>query len=470
MKQQISVLLTILAICACNNDPIGRLEADGSNMKSANQILKMDGPERYLAFHEAIRTNYGQEHPNYAEGYRLTALFRAAREKTNNQRSARLPWIERGPGNVGGRTRGIWVDPADTTDHTVFVGSAGGGIWKTEDAGVTWKNLTPEFPNLATATIAGSQVNPQVIYAGTGEGFGASRNILGDGIWKTDDGGDSWQQLGSTAGKELISAVYRIIVNPGNENELLFCTLANPRLPGRGVSSNIFRSLDGGNTIESVYTSERAIQQIVADPENFNRLYATVNGRGVIRSNNGGNTWRYIYETTEFGRMEMSVSPVNSRHIYITAESNPPEDAPDQNTSHLIYSPNAGVNWYEVVAIDSDNAFGDWFNGQGWYDNTVATHPYDSLIVYVGGAGPILEISLESFDRQSASYLATMQPVTDGYGEYFFQYPDARSKGVHVDHHQLHLVAKDSATRSFYMIDANDGGVAFSKDGGATFI
>jgi photosystem II stability/assembly factor-like uncharacterized protein len=471
MTKSIAFLLLGFLAYSCHSFvEEGDLHKGGKSTK--RDILKMDGPERYLAFHEAIRTNTGSTYPDYQEGYRQTALSLAKSEnRASKKRSAPLPWIERGPGNVGGRTRGIWVDPRDTSAATVFAGSVGGGIWKTTDAGQTWRNLTADFPNLATASLAGGVSNPDVIYAGTGEGFGASRNILGDGIWKTTDGGESWQQLASTVANEQISAVYRIIVNPDDDNELLFCTLTNPRLPGFGdPTSYIFKSMDGGNTIAPIYTSERAVQQLVADPNNFNRIYATVNGRGVLRSTNGGTTWRFIYETTEFGRLELAISPSNPRHIYITAQSDPPENALDQNTSHLIYSSNGGTSWFEVSPINTANDFGDWFNGQGWYDNTLAVHPFDSQVVYVGGAGPILEISIQSFDRQESQYLATMQPVTDGYRQYFFQYPEARSKGVHVDHHELVLIPRDSVKGTFFMIDGNDGGVAISQDGGKTFI
>ena len=469
--KQIAVVLILLFTNGCKVNSDHRENSKPSEIKGYQEIVKMDGPERYAAFHHAIRTHHGQQFPSYSEGYRINELSKANMwKKAQNQRSATLPWEERGPGNVGGRTRGIWVDPADSTHHTVFVGSAGGGIWKTEDAGAHWQNLTPDFPNLATATIAGSPANPLVVYAGTGEGFGASRNILGDGIWKTEDGGETWLQLEATADREDISAVYRIVVNPEDEDEFFFSALANPRVPGSTIRSDIFKSSDGGASIQSVYTSEREIQQILADPDNFDKLYATVNGRGVMRSTNRGRTWRFIYETIEFGRIEMAISPANSHHLYLTAESNPPDDAPDQNTSHLIYSPNAGGNWYEVTAVDSENEFGDWFNGQGWYDNTVAAHPYDSLIVYVGGAGPILEITINSFDRKGSQYLGTMQPVTDGYKEYIFQYPESRTKGVHVDHHQLLLVPRDSVSQTFFIIDANDGGIAFSKDAGHTFL
>ena len=307
------------------------------------------------------------------------------------------------------------------------------------------------------------------MYAGTGEGFGARNNILGDGIWKSMDGGENWEQLPATAGGVDIALIYRLIVNPDDENEILFASLSHPRLPrGQGFTSSIYRTRDGGLSLSPVFTSDRAIQQIVADPTDFSKLYACINGSGIISSEDGGNTWMQIYETTEFQRMELAISPTATGHLYISAQGTDP--AEDANNSHLLYSPDAGENWFEVEPINAQNAFGDWFSGQGWYDNTLAVHPYDSQVVYVGGAGPILEIRIEEMNERGDRFLASMDPVTDGYAEYRRRYPEARSKGVHVDHHNILLIPRDSVAGSFYFINANDGGVAFSKDGGRTFL
>ena len=166
-----------------------------------------------------------------------------------------LNWVERGPGNVSGRTRGIIVDPDDPNHDTWFAGSVGGGIWKTTNAGDSWTNLTPDLPNLATSTIAMAMSNHNVIYAGTGEGFFNVDQIDGTGIWKSTDRGASWEQLASTANNKKMQNITRLIIDPSDENVLLvsatpgFYYTASADYPHSGI----FRSTDGGVSWNMVY-------------------------------------------------------------------------------------------------------------------------------------------------------------------------------------------------------------------------
>jgi hypothetical protein len=114
---------------------------------------RMDRPDLFDEFHRDIRTGYGESGPSYPMNYQITELLKARGETStralSKASSAPLPWIERGPGNVAGRTRSILVDPADPTFSTWILGSVGGGIWKTTDAGRTWQELTKDLTNLA---------------------------------------------------------------------------------------------------------------------------------------------------------------------------------------------------------------------------------------------------------------------------------------------------------------------------------
>lgn len=464
-------LLGLLGLISCRSD-IESVDKKSSQTRTfAVDWRKMDGPDRFMNYHKIIRTRYDADAPDYAPGD-IVSAFQTAKRQYRSKRSAPLPWIERGPGNVGGRTRGLWVDPSDPTKKTVFAGSAGGGVWKTTD-GTTWRNLTPDVPNLSTTTIAGSAANPEILYAGTGEGFGAARNIVGSGMWKSGDGGESWEQMASTANRDDISIIYRIIVNPNDADEMLFSTLIHPRAPLGDSISAIMKTTDGGNQIRPTYISDRAIQQLVADPLDFNILYGVINGQGVVRSEDRGETWQSLMAVDSFRRLEMAISPTNPDFLYLSGELRVPTSdvGSELNGSRLLMSPDKGLTWFNVHHNETFRGFGDWQSGQGWYNNAVAVHPYNENTVFVGGAGPILKITLESFDTLRSRYLADMIPLTDGYGEYRQAgFVSASSKGVHVDHHNMILIPIDEATQSFYFYNANDGGVALSYDGGATFI
>ena len=105
-------------------------------------------------------------------------------------------WVSIGPGNIGGRIRSIIIHPTNPT--IVWLGAVSGGVWKTTNGGASWSTNTDSLSNLAVNSMAIDPTNPNVLYAGTGEGFGIADALEGDGIFKTQDGGTTWQPLGFT--------------------------------------------------------------------------------------------------------------------------------------------------------------------------------------------------------------------------------------------------------------------------------
>ena len=597
--------------------------------------IKKTGAEYFLEHEHWIRTRDGMDDPAYSTGYRHRAFQKAiAINKDQIRFRETLPWIERGPGNVGGRTRGLIVDPRDLSKRTWFAGSVGGGIWKTENGGETWRSLGEELTNLSTSTLAMSSANPEVIYAGTGEGFGGIV-ISGNGMWKSTDSGETWSIISSTDGDARFGNIMRIAVNPENENELVVCTRIAFRMEGASLAY-IFKSTNGGNTWREVFQFNSAITQVIADPTDYNVMYAAIDNFGIIKSTDAGLNWETIFDISDesIGRLEIAIAPQNPSFLYASAES-------FRNDFELYRSQDGGENWNRIVGINGQNDFGSVFSGQGGYDNTIAVHPFNVNTVFVGGAGPIVEITAtnevigsitidelrnsstnigiaevpvfkegvvfaedlaELFNEEStieggeyvntelrfglknnqnahrwtsndggtaynyASYeniafrawdlkndrqlmvsyfdvnedgkwtlqddpvandsfevvlvhaipyeenpsaLIQENPfhkamyalflyssesmavpggaievvprvsntrggilnvVADGYGEYARRFPNVGSKGVHVDHHNILLFPKDSIEETFYFINANDGGVAFSENSGETFI
>ena len=361
---------TFRTVNSSGNPGIERDYADKGKNKS-------DSPQEYARYFQEITTMAGKTQTGYKLGYRLEE-FRKSKSRLASLRTGGLDaieWIERGPGNVPGRTRGLIIHPDDPTGRTWIAGSAGGGIWKTIDGGLTWSNKTPDLPNLSTATLALSPANPAIIYAGTGEGFFNSGSIRGDGIFKSTDGGETWNQLASTAGNVNFQNINRIIVNPDNPDVLLVCSNGFPPF-----TSGILKSTDGGGTWENVFRASTRVQQIIAHPTDFNILFATLNGQGIIKSTDQGDSWSGTgIGLAASGRIELAISPSNPQRMYAAAES-----SLSNVKSDLFISDDGGENW-NVMGQENVGPNPAWLGDQGWYDNAITVHPFDQDIVYVGG-------------------------------------------------------------------------------------
>ena len=348
---------------------------------------KDDHPDLFAKYERDIRTKEGRTAPDYPANYKIKQLLKtrnlsSTRAMTKMAKTQALNWVERGPGNVSGRTRGIIVDPDDPSHDTWFTGSVGGGIWKTTNAGDSWTNLTPDLTNLATSTIAMAMSNHNVIYAGTGEGFFNVDQIDGTGIWKSTDRGASWEQLASTANNKKMQNITRLIIDPSDENILLVSATPgfNYTASADYPHSGIFRSTDGGVSWNMVFDAGfSSVEDLISNPENFNTQYATINSVGVIKSVDGGKTWKDASNgITGVLRMEIAMAPTDTSTLYFSAEGG-------SSGSILYVTDDGAANWFALT--DTTGVDKDWLGGQGWYDNCIAVDPYDKNSVYVGGVG-----------------------------------------------------------------------------------
>ncbi len=362
------ILLVVLALVTIVISMETRLpdqQIGGNEIPQFKKVNKQARIRELQKYFDGIRIPFGAHRSPAPANYIMEELQKvrnANHEKGFTNKA--IEWIERGPSNVGGRTRGLIVDPADPTYMTWYVGSATGGLWKTTDGGQNWTCLTPDIPYHATTTLAMAKSNNDVIYMGTGESFPGSVQTTGGGLFVSTDRGNSWDPFAFTVGNEDFRYVNRIEVDPDNENIVLAAT-----------NTGIFKSTDGGETWEMKYESETAVEDLVADTSNFNYMFAGVNSYGVIRSIDAGETWELASDGIgDKARIELAISPVNPQKVYASIETGA-FDA-------LYVSWDRGNNWQLVKNSVVDNYV---LLSQGGYDNTIAAHPYDENIVFWGG-------------------------------------------------------------------------------------
>ncbi len=388
-----------------------------------------DKPDEAMEEEIALRSVIGQGF-SYKGNWRFRALEQALQMKPNRlfKASEALNWVERGPGNFGGRTRAVVVHPSDV--NTWWAGAVGGGIWKTTDGGNTWSCKTDDLPVLSVTAMDLCKTQPDILYAGTGEGFYNGDAIIGDGVFKSTDGGETWSQLSSTASNTNFRYVNRLIVDPDNPNTLLVAT-----------NTGVYRSTDGGTSWTEVFNNGQRVQQIVANPLRFDSQFICVYSSGIYKSTDGGLTWNYVSEEiTDHQRIEMAIAPTDTNIVYASPVNN------DNGLLGFFRSPDAGNTW-----INYGNST-NWLGGQGWYDNDLAVSPLDEDIVFVGG------IDLYRVQINGSSMNVTQ--ISEWYTGSSYPY-------VHADQHAL-VPVKVSNT-NFILVAGNDGGVWYSPDMGQSW-
>lgn len=414
---------------------------------SKKKTTKKDGVHKkgieYIAdYQEQIRKGIYEQKSSYKKGY-LIEEFNKAKNSAFSKKAVSLispVFTERGPNNVPGRSRGIAIDP-NNSDRW-FVGTVGGGVWLTEDGGTSWSGLTDfKIPNLATSTIVISQTDSDILYAGTGEPFGNLGAIGGSGVFKTTDGGITWQHLTTTA---AFGNVGRIIIDPADDDHVLI-----------GTSLGIFSTTDGGLNWVLAYNSTGIVQDLDADPSDFNIQYGSVKGLGIVKSIDAGLNWTLVFDKANFNtnhsRFETSVSSADPNTVFLSVYSGSGGTV-STNTDFYV-SRDKGVTFTNLTTTDTN---ANLITGQGWYDNVIMAHPYDANIFYVGGVA-VFKVTVTGNTFTSTS-------IASGYDN------SQINTDVHVDQHGIFSILGTS-NNEFKILLANDGGVYSStlkQDPGVT--
>ncbi len=324
-----------------------------------------------------------------------------------------------------------------------WMGSTGGGVWKTENAGVSWTNVSDDaFAVGSIGAVAVAPSDPEVIWVGTGSACPRGNISIGNGVYRSTDGGRSWTH----AGLPRAGLIGRIVVDSDDPDRAFVAVLG--QIFGRSEERGVYRTEDGGRTWRAVLqVSDLAgAVELAMDPSNPRRLFAAIweaerkpwtliDGgaeSGLFRSEDGGDTWERVggglpaaSEEAPVGRIGVSIAASDPARVYalVTAAG---------DRGGLYRSDDGGDAW---TRINGDRRL----RGRGWYYAHVVADPTDPDTVYVLNA-PFLKSVDGGLSFQTVS-------------------------APHGDHHDLWINPDDSRI----MVEANDGGAVVTLDGGATW-
>lgn len=375
-------------------------------------------------------------------------------------------WKALGPGNVGGRTRALVIDP--TNPNIMYASGVSGGVWKTTNAGANWMPLNDLLPNLAINSMVIDPANSNVIYAGTGEGYFNLDAVRGDGIFKTTNGGASWTQLANTANNSDFYFVNDLVVSPNNSQRVYAAT-----------RSGVWRSQNGGGAWTQVLNqsavlgcTDLAVRTDVGPDDTIFAACGILNKQGTIhRSEDSGATWPAgdRFSEADMSRASLAIAPSNQDVIYALASSR--VAGPDRTGDaigdyldglHAVFrSTNGGDSWTARVRntdatllntlLLTNPLFGaclDQFFNQGWYDNVIAVDPVDANIVWVGGIDLFRSNNGGQTWGQASHWWADPPNV-----------PVTAPQYAHADQHAIVFHPNYNGSSNQQMFVGNDGGL-----------
>ncbi|MFB0905284.1 MAG: hypothetical protein QMB11_12980 [Nonlabens sp.] len=348
-----------------------------------------------------------------------------------------------GPGGMSGRVTSI--DVVHKNPEIIYAGTASGGLWNSQNAGITWQPIFEKEATASVGAVAVQQSNPSVIWVGTGEGN--PRNSLngGAGIYKSLDAGRNWKLMGL----EKTRNIHRVIIDPTNPDVVYAAAIGSPWgvHPERGV----FKTTDGGKSWKKIlYTNDTSgAADLVMDPQNPNKLIAAMwehkrdpwffksggVGSGMYITHDGGENWKKITDKEglpegELGRIGIAIAPSDPNIIYALVEA---------KKNALYKSTDGGFKWNMINDKEG-----------------IGNRPFYYSEIYV-----------DSQNENRIYSVFTYINVSEDGGKNFTQLMPAYGvdNGVHPDHHAWYIHPKNGK----FMIDGNDGGLNITRDRGKTW-
>ncbi|HLX67835.1 MAG TPA: hypothetical protein VKR41_12590, partial [Puia sp.] len=366
----------------------------------------------------------------------LLCLFATA-QKINLEQFKNLKPRNIGPAGMSGRI--TTIDVALDNPNIIYLGSASGGVWKTENSGNTWTPVFDDQPTQNIGTVAIQQSNPNIVWVGTGEGNPRNSVSIGEGIFKSLDAGKTWKRMGL----ENTRNIHRIIVDPVNPNTVYVAAIGNPYgiHPERGV----FKTTDGGETWTKIlYTNDTTgCSDLVMDPSNPNRLLASMwqhhrtpwdfksggPGSGLYLTIDGGKTWKKLGKDDglpdgNYGKIGLAFATNQPTRVYALVEA----------TKNGLYKSDDGGTKWELVTNDPRVV-----TNRPFYFQDIRVDPQNENRIY--NIHDQVEVS-----EDGGKTFNTLIPYS----------------GIHPDHHAWWIHPKNGS----FMIEGNDGGIGITHDRG----
>ncbi len=343
-----------------------------------------------------------------------------------------------GPALMSGRINDLEMHPTNT--RILYAGTAGGGVWKSVDGGATFSPIFEEYPQSIGVVTLDPKNPDNVIWVGTGETWTRNSVSIGDGLYRSEDGGSTWKEIPGFENSERIASV---VINPNNTNEVYVGVLG--ALWSDSEDRGVYKTTDGGNTWSKVLYigPSTGAADVIMDPKNPNILYASMwefrrsawgfeSGgatSALYKSTDGGKNWNKIHNgfpSGDLGRIAVAVAPSDNTILYAVLETE------DKTKNGLWRSSNAGQSWEHL-----NNDFG--LVVRPFYFSRITVDPKDPNVIVKGG----LSGSISRDGGKTFKDLGNM----------------------HSDIHDVTFHINDSDI----MYSGTDGGVYRSWNGGTTF-
>lgn len=345
-----------------------------------------------------------------------------------------MDWRSIGPFRGG---RAVAVTGVPSQPFLYYMGTTGGGVWKTEDAGITWRNISDGYFHVGSiGAVAVAEDDPNVVYVGSGEhpvrGVASSR---GDGVYKSTDAGRTWSYLGLENSRQIS----RVLIHPRNSDIVYVAAQGSRWAPDE--DRGVYRSIDGGKTWKRILfvDAKAGPSELAMDATNPRIIYAAFwehqrvpwqvrsggPNSGIWKTTDGGDTWTRLTEglPSNMGKIGVAVSPANPDRVFAIIEA---------DSGGFFRSDDAGKSWRRLYSATDIRA-------RSWYYMNVTADPKSPDVVYIMNA-PIWK-------------------STDG-GRSWNVLP-----ATHGDNHQLWINPNNPEV----MINANDGGASISMNGGKSW-